>query len=349
MNELSNIDLSNAAPPTVQPKPVPLLERDGNTDDYILRIDNSSLEKFQTCPRSSEFYHVHRREKPGGAALNFGGAVHEALEHLYRHGFDQLNLIEAQEIAVKYLNSKTQVYNEREHRNPELLVHVIEKYYNTYGGDLVPYTHESKPAVEIPFAITLGEFPLDCSIAYTGRDVLKTSDAEDEPLYIRNLIVLWTGKIDLAVQQSDLAICDHKTSSVEGPTFFDQFKLSQPVHGYIWAARQIFGADITRFILNAIFVRKVTATGKGVTFARRDYFFNEFHLDEWRRDVEHEISNFVNCLRTGYFPKSPVWCMGKFGACPYHDVCTLPDTRQQSAMLYSQLYTNVTWSPLHKD
>lgn len=65
----------------------PLLERIGHTDDWLLQLDNTTSSIFQTCPRASKFYTIDRRQRPDRAPLIFGGAIHEGLEQVYKHGF----------------------------------------------------------------------------------------------------------------------------------------------------------------------------------------------------------------------------------------------------------------------
>tara|TARA_R110000803_G_scaffold136034_1_gene202974 strand:+ start:4086 stop:5147 length:1062 start_codon:yes stop_codon:yes gene_type:complete len=352
MFDLPSIELDNISAPPKPPRP--LLEAvPGEPDNYILRIDNSTLEKTQTCPRSAQYYCVNRRERQGGAALIFGGAVHEFLEHCYRTDFSMINVAAGINIAQAHL--ATVPLRPNDHRDPTYLTHVCQLYASTYcpdgALDIKPLVHDGTPAVEIPFSLTLGEIEVNSEIKYTRYEMLRgDEERKDSPLlYIKKLYILWSGKVDLLCEnQGEPVISDHKTTSIEGQNFYEQFRLSQPVHGYVWAARRIFDLPINKFLLNAIFLRKLTKTGKGVTFDRRTYFMNEFHMNEWERDVMREIENFVHSLSTGYFPKAPVWCMGKYGACPYHDVCTLPDDRQRAMLLNSDSFVNVTWTPLEK-
>lgn len=328
----------------------PLLIRDTGRN-YILRIDNTSLETFQTCARKSEYYLVHRRQAPPAAALAFGAALHTGLEHYYKEKFKG-NIITAAEDSIKKAVDEYQSFPcpQDEWRTVAHLGFVLSKYFDHY--DLTDFSPISlptdEPAVEIPFSLQLGHIDINGPIAFPTNLLVDDAD-EREPLYIDRLYIFWTGKIDLVVSHmSDLAITDHKTTSIAGPQFFDQFRLSQPVHGYAWATEQILKQPVNKFLLNAIIMRKPTKTGTSLEFDRRPYHLSPAMLAEWKRDVLDEIARFVDQLTHGYFPKSPVWCMGKYGKCPYHDVCIMPpDTRH--AILNSDLYTNVTWSPLSKD
>lgn len=324
-----NIPLTHE-PITVLPRRF-ALERTSSPDEYILRIDNSTLEKFQTCARATEYYCIDARERGGSAALIFGGALHKALELHYLGRERDVCLAAASKCFLG-----TQSHPD-EFRTPDFLTYVFDLYCDNYAhGDFVP------DGVEKAFSLHMFDLNVDKVLAYRGEQVLV--DGDSSPLYVKTIHVFWSGKIDLKLPNG---ICDHKTSTQEGPTFFSQFELSQPVIGYLWASRRIYSQpDLSNFILNAIFIRKPTKTGKGVTFTRYPYTYEDFHFNEWENDIRHNVMMFVHSLTSGSFPKSPAWCVGKFGMCPYHEVCTQPPS-QRPHILHSDYYSPVTWSPLN--
>lgn len=309
-----------------------ILERTDHPDDYILRIDNSTLEKFQTCAKATEYYCVNGRERQGSAALVFGGALHKALE-LHYTGHSR------EECLISGMNcfNGFQVHPE-EFRTPDFLAYVFDLYLMEYGlADFKPDDVEK--------AFSLHMFDLNVNAMLGVESSLLLVDGNSDPIYVRTLHVFWSGKIDLKLANG---IVDHKTSTQEGPTFFAQFQLSQPIIGYLWASRKIYNdPKLSNFILNAIFIRKPTKTGKGTTFTRYPYSYEDYQFEEWERDIRANVSTFVHSLITSHFPKSPVWCVGKFGMCPYHEVCTQPPSLR-SELLLSDYYTDVTWSPLNE-
>jgi hypothetical protein len=341
---LSSINLQEAQviTPTTRARR-PLLEPHPDiADAYILRMDNSTLERLDTCPRSSEYYCVNRRQGISGAALAFGGALHLGLE-LYYKGHDINHCVTR--ACERYAPT---VLRPDEWRTTDFLAHTLALYHRNYAHtDISPLTYDDKPFVEIGFSLPLGVFPINGTVAYSNR--MLTGQDDDSNLYISELHVLWSGKIDLADRHIGAArIVDHKTSSIDGPSFYDQFYLSQPVHGYAWACEQILGEPISQFLLNALVIRKPTRTGTSNQFIRRSYRISEDNKREFHQDVTSKIEDFVNYLTTGYFPKSPVWCQSKYGACQYFNVCQM-DRSGKSVMLASDLYEDVTWSPLSDD
>lgn len=326
--------------PTDEGQVRPLLERIDGTDDYILRIDNSTLEKFQTCSRAAEHYCIARRQRHGTAAMNFGSAIHLGLETFYRKGFSHLP--EAVSNALE-LYSRFQQSDPDEWRTSTILEDTLIKYHDKYSKDepiSVIRDDKNVPMVEIPFSLVLGEILLDKKIdSYTSPDL---------PTYIHKLIILWSGRIDLAANYGDdsIYVVDHKTTSIGGPQFFADFMLSQQMVGYNWALRKLLPSHrITGIVVNAIIQRKPTRTGRALEFERQVYFHQDWHINEWERDVIAEVERFVTCFISNSWPKATKWCFGKYGKCEYHDVCTLPP-EQRHLMLQSREYSNVTWSPL---
>jgi hypothetical protein len=330
--------------PNVPSERRPLLTHDKD-HDFILRIDNSTLEYFQSCARAAKFYCVDRRQGVPTAALTFGGAIHLGLETLYAKGFDALP--EAIDRCVKYLSDIT-FRDPEEWRTPAIAEDTLRKYAAKYGADemLKPILHNGKPFIEKPFSLVIGEMALGARMAYTYSQL--TDVESDDTLFINKLTILWSGRIDIAATYGDdyVYVVDHKTSSIGGPQFFADFMLSQQMVGYNWALRQMLPEyHINGTVVNAIIQRKPTKTGRALDFERQTYFHTQWHVDEWHTDINQHIEHFVYSLVTGKFPKSTKWCFGKFGKCKYHDVCTLPP-QQRHIMLASPEYTNVTWSPL---
>jgi len=345
-----DLDLNDQVglPHIVEPKR-PLLERDldGGENDYILRIDNTTLEIFQGCPRAAEKYCVDRRQAIPTAALQFGGAIHVGLEHLYRDGFSSLSFaIEACLVMLDRLKFR----DPDEWRTPVIAQDTLEKYvewYTKHGDPIKPITVDGKKFIERPFSLVLGEIEINQEVGYSELTLTQQGD-NSRNLHIDKLIILWSGRIDIAANYGDnnVYITDHKTSSIGGAQFFKDFMLSQQMVGYNWAGRRMLpGHKIVGTVVNAIVQRKPTKTGRALDFERQVYFHTDWHVAEWEKDVMEQVAYFVHCLTNGFFPKQTKNCFHKYGQCQYHNVCTLPPT-QRHLILGSPEYTNVTWSPL---
>src|SRR6476659_5233354 len=69
-------------PPSLVPQKYrELLTPLSESGEYLLVIDNSSIETFTTCPTYAMYHLVYAREAHArNAALTFGGAVHVGME-----------------------------------------------------------------------------------------------------------------------------------------------------------------------------------------------------------------------------------------------------------------------------
>lgn len=315
-------------------------------DDYILRIDNSTLERFQSCPRSAKFYVVDRRTTKPSEPLVAGGALHQGLEHLYLHGVNTTSLPQAQHLATQWFTDHPCNIS---WRTPDLVSKALAQYVSNFEGndpfDVV--VHEGKKFVERSFEVELGSFELNSYIPYSKK-FLTNEGSDAGNMFVRKLHAVWIGKIDLLIRDvTGLRVLDHKTTSMLGNTFYRQFELGQQPLGYVWAANKIFGEMPKGFMVNAIYWRpplKNQSTGR-VEFQRNVFNYSDNLIDEWERDVMHSIGDFVGNLQRGYFSGYRMWCVNKYGMCPYHDVCTLVTEKQRQEMLGCSLFDNVTWDP----
>lgn len=325
---------------------LPLLyPKDGSSHDYILKLDNSTTEVFQTCPRAAFYYCVKRRIRTGRAALIFGGAIHAALEYMYITGFSDLRGAKVK--AIEHMEKES--FNPgSDWRTPELALIVLEQYFNYYSlaDQITPLIRDGAKLVEMPFEIEVAKFDVNSFFPYTNAELGIPTDSPDEKAFVETIHLHWIGKIDiLGLVNDTVHVIDHKTTSMGGDTFFNDFTLSQQTVGYAWAAQHLLGQPVNNFMVNALIIRKPTRTGKGTEFDRRTFFYPPDFLDEWQRDIFSSCESFVFSLLHGSFPKYTKWCMGKYGACQYHSVCSsLPESRD--FVLATDSFAPVTWSPL---
>lgn len=293
------------------------------TDDTLI-IDNSRLECFTTCPRLAQYRVLRKRTiSRGRSALEFGKALHTALE--LRYTLPDINqfsddLLQSQ-IASLQKSFSTIVLEPEDFRTLDRAIDIIQGYNLYYAREPFSIVQvEGKPFVERSFAIPLG--------------------------IVGGYKVIWTGRIDLLVQDDrGIFVMDHKTTSMLGATYFADFVLSQQMLGYVWATRALTGLKVAGVIVNALVSRRPSKTGTPVEFSREKIYYPEEHLDEWRTDILHIASDFIHNAKRNYFPKHTKWCIGKYGKCEFHEVCTLPPA-QRELLLTSDLYADDNWSPL---
>lgn len=341
MNEPITINLPQPqTPEVVEPKePKILLRRVGETNDYIMEIDNSSLERFITCARSAEYYIIRQREaRSTNIALKFGGAIHKALETKYIHGEGEA--VRQKEIEVLLEEFKTIAVPPDDHRTPDRAIEVIRKYHENYPTEMFSVVEQNgHPLVEVRFAEELGTVEV-----YADLHTFK--NGQRSTFRVDKIFVVWTGRIDLIINwDGQNWVVDHKTTQILGEGYFGDFELSQPAVGYCWAAQRTVGIPIAGLVLNALAVRKTTRTGKATEFIRRRFPYPQWQLDEWHPNTLAIVGRFVADWKDGYFPTETKWCFGKYGRCPYHPICTArPQDREQ--ILIGADYQDVEWNPL---
>ena len=331
------------------PIPLPLL--DGDT----LLLDNSSMEYHQTCPRAAQYgLCLRRRSASDRPALRFGGIVHKVLETRYRAAstmYAQTDEVQSVMVAVAEKEFADYRPPEDDFRNLDRCVDLIHKYGEKYPFEdfdvVVAPNH--RPFIEVPFAFPLTSIRVEATF-YVQR-LRRTPegdfvpDGPPEERYLSTIKVMWIGRIDLVYRShGGVYVLDHKTASIA--TNMAEFEISHQFYGYATAVEDILGCEVSGIVINRIVCRKPSRTGEAFTFERKLIPVQRGLLAEWRHDVVHMIVDFLEMVRRGYMPKHTVWCVGKFGQCQFHKVCTLDTPDQRELMLESGEFEDNVWSPL---
>jgi len=311
--------------------------------DNCLFIDNSTFEYAVTCPRSFEFYALKKRESNvERAALEFGSKIHEILEARYRLGTTLTPTVEAAMSAKCHEVFATYTPPEDDYRTITLATQFITEYNRSYpveGFEVVNLSNGT-PAIELPFAVPIGELAIDSTIPV--RDAGGNVSFQQ----VGTVTVIWKGRMDMLTRRDgNIYPLDHKTTSMMGPSYFKDFELSHQVSGYSWAVWKLLGIMPTGFIINGLGIRKPTKTGKGFENQRYTVNITADRIHSFVDDTLQILSTLIHYLIEQRFPKGTKWCQGKYGACQFFDVCTLP-TNQQDMMLATNQYKTVTWDPL---
>jgi hypothetical protein len=344
--------------------PLPLL--DGET----FMVDNSGMEGFQTCPRAGQYSLCLRKRSAGDkAALKFGGIMHKVMEPRYRSGeemFAQTPAVEALMVAaakrefhgIKGPNEGEWIQPPYippfdEYRNFDRMIDLIQTYGQQYPFEPFDIVRlpDGRPFVEFPFSLPLGELDLGGPRDFLVQDMVHNSEGElikrgtPYPKTISVLKIMWMGRIDLVYTYSNnVYIMDHKSSSMA--TNMAEFEIAHQFYGYKWAVETILQRPVVGVTINRIVVRKPSRTGTAFTCERKLIAFQEGLANEWRTDMLHIVSDFVMMVQRSYMPKHTAWCVGKFGTCQFHKVCSLDSREQREVMLESGEFEDNTWSPL---
>lgn len=291
--------------------PLPFIE------DNCWFVDHSSLEYIMACHRKAEYHIVHKR-KPSDEriALSFGQAVHSGLEAMFA-GKDYKPALHTAFDGMEVPPG--------DHRDLLKATRMLEDYSlgDFLTHDWTVETKDGKPLIELAFALPLGT--------------------------VQGIRIVWTGRIDLIVRRdSGLFVVDHKTTSVFGSTYYDQFQNSSQPLGYMWAAQKYLGEPFRGYIINVFPVRKGNATTKTEPERQRVFLTDQDLLDEWKINTLSLLDMFLRQASTGYLPKMTNQCTTKFGRCEFFNVCQLPRESRLN-YLHSGEFVDVTWSPLNRE
>lgn len=378
--------------PTVAYAPRQLLTPLSTPGHFLLVIDNSSLEVFTTCPQSAYYKLVLRREAQAkNAALTFGGAIHEGLERLLwsQHQADEPDPeeqilrdkfygVQAQDKAIVdfFTNHPTPL---DEYRTVNNALAVLAAY--RFRATLPDYqwtiqSDDKGPIIERAFELPLGVLEVNDFVgmpwlSFEEQDNLndkagslkdaanyETLHLKTNPVFVSQIHVAWSGRIDaIAHCNNAIRVVDHKTTSIAGDQFVQDFQISNQVLGYVWAARQLW-PDLapSGFCLNAIHFKKPTGNGSitepgprggpsALNFFRAYFDYSEARLNEWSTNCLAIVSDFIHCLVRDQFPRHTKWCFGKYGKCQYHDVCVQDDPAVRQNLILSDMFKPVTWNP----
>lgn len=320
-------------------------------------VDNSTLSTITSCPRKGAYSALaKRREVKSRMALFFGGAIHKALEV---RDLEQTELC-TPVIEDKMIQALVDYYQDcqdvDDYRNLAYAIHTIQEYNKVWKYDpLKPITlPDGELAVEIPFALSLGLVHVGQELWVSDPDI---NDGEPQLRYIDTIEVIFTGKIDRITEKNGaLTNLDHKTTSIGGPTFFDEFYTSHQFRGYKWAAQLVLGKPIQGVVINALMCRPPLKSGNvNYTFDRHEIHISDEQVEDWQESFLSILSQFFQqCVgQLGFeptkveqaFPMYTNSCITKYGRCEFFQVCQLTPSHR-SALLFSGLYETNSWNPL---
>ena len=366
-----NLSVDTSAPLLPSPDTNPrrqLLTPLPEAGHFLMVIDNSSCEKFVTCPQSAYNYLVLGREPHAkNAALVFGGALHCGLEALLLGKSDA----EQDQAILSFFAHHPAPPDE--YRTESNCLEVLRHYrqrssFPDYEWQL--QSDERGPLVERAFELPLGvvevgewiEMPwLDTSSmkdVAEGGSFFKNHVIKDGKVYVSHIHIAWSGRMDAIATVNGLTrVVDHKTTSIAGDQVIQDFQLSNQTIGYVWAARQLWPhLDVRGFAVNFVHLKKpVKGCGlmdrgprggdPALNFFRAFFQYSDERLSWWQNNALDIVSDFIHCLSRNSFPSHTKWCFGKYGKCPYHDVCCQDDAAVRSNMIKSDMFKDVTWNP----
>lgn len=295
-----------------------------------LYISDSGLSLLAQCPREFFYkYGLRRQAVTDKPALAFGGAMHTALAIRYAQdphlhsGLTEANMEDALVQAFQTIELP-----EGDHRTLDHAVNLTRAYNAFYGKE--------------PFEVVrvFDDKGIDLPVVEKRLSVLL-----DE---IQGIPVFYEGLVDVLVRENQgLWVIDHKTTSVMGDSYFRDLSVTPQLEGYCWQVWRTMKELPVGYRANTLPTNAPTPSGKvrrtktggySVPFERPQTYINEARLLEWESNTCEIVNELFYYCERGNFPMHrKMHCIGKYGACEFFDVCSLP-AEQRGIMLASGMF-----------
>lgn len=304
-------------------------------------IDNFALTMHQACPAKYDL-RINQKwtSRRKSSALSFGSALHEGLAAWYKSGGN---------LATALLSIQTKWVDQGptdDYRTLEKCLRVMMEYSKEYPTEnFTVLGFPDNPLVENHFTLDTGYYLPLCPEC-------KHLHPMTEPIIYRNCSLCtaplerleYGGIFDGVVEFSGrFFILEHKSTSMLGSYYFDQFKPNNQVTGYIWAARKLSGQPVGGALINAIGVYKVGAT----KFARQITTRSDVEISEWLQNVWYEAAEIQMNMNNMYWPQRTQACT-MYGKCEYHSVHVLNHPKERERLL-EQDFVQDAWDFVRRD
>lgn len=327
MSERSELEEQHVARP-----PKRMLEVTSQPDGNVLvAINYSSLELIQTCLRKAQYSLARKlRSDDDAPALNFGSAIHKALEHWYTlpeaerellpsqreraellafgHGLHDQTIGAVESVRQFCLARWDQLRGvpEQDKRSLSNGVKILKAYFKTYQKDalVVARDESGAPLIERSFEFEMHREP--------------------------GLVIRYHGAIDVILrnQQSGLLlIADHKTTSSLGTEFYARCKPNPQYTGYVMGAQRCLGISTNLFMVNGIQVAKTMQQ-----FARQITTREQEDFDELTGSVVANVRRWLDATASGSFVQAAPNPCSFYGGCTYLPVCSVPGQLRESVI-----------------
>lgn len=250
--------------------------------------DNTMMSTYAKCARLYKVTHVDGMRTVGkSAALRFGILVHAGLKKWY----DTWN----EEETLEYVFEQEYSDPAEDHRTKGRAIVTLAEYFEHWKEDRGWFENS------------------DVLLTETG---VRVEDPEDG--------FRWGGRIDLVFRwKGGLWVMDHKTTSMGGPRWWDQWELTNQMGGYVYAASLLHGQPIQGVVVNRITVTKKKQSPE-LQFERRPYLWPAWKVNEWKEQAIRRYHQIARSRAEDLWPPNWDACIGRYGKCPMHSICTLP-------------------------
>jgi len=300
-----------------------------------MKVDNTALTTHQTCPAKFDLrIRQGWASKGKSAALGFGGALHSGLAEWYKK----------KDIRAALLAIDTawdaRAGNVDDWRTKDKCITTMIEYSKVYPSESFSVVGAPEnPMIEVPFTIELDGLCIPycstCDKWYTDKQGLVTMTkcpsclGDLEPIEYGGI---FDGLIEFSHR---IFILEHKSTSVLGASYFDQFKPNNQVAGYIWGASKLSGKKVDGALINAIGVYKASKT----KFERHITSRSDVAIEEWKKNVQLTCAEIKFHELHGYWPMRTQACT-LYGRCEFLNVHELEHEAERQARLHMEYEIN---------
>jgi hypothetical protein len=301
-------------------------------------IDSSKVETFKLCPQKYAYRfeeHLVPIDRKRDSPIMFGGAIHRALESLYRGtGFEPVECPRCRaskaiwcgyckgsripRVSALFLENYTDDPDDpREIRTVDRGLDLLAQYLGKWRRE--PF---NVLAVEVPFEL------------------------EYQPSDWIGLTFKYIGRIDLVVEQDSTPMTvDHKTTTRFGMVFDTSFKLSGQFTGYMKGASKLLNREVHIALANAM---RITTKIDDSSFARIYTHRTPEEFDRWEREVQHVMQQILTMRESKFWPRSAPYACGAYNrVCEYYALCI--SSAQTRETLKQSAYERIIWEPRKPD
>jgi PD-(D/E)XK nuclease superfamily protein len=306
--------------------------------------DSTKLSAYADCEYLGKLqYEEHLKSKEPAVALVFGGAFHKAVEEwtqarsqkLARGGYiehfpddiEAVKIAEAAFITEWEAGLTLETREMLEFSGDRRSVANFKRLFAGYRKKFPLEMYQEVVACEVPFTLPLGTTP-------AGREVH------------------WSGLIDRVVKWMDgVYYVDLKTSSYTlDAAFFNKFKLSGQIRGYVWAAEQLHPRE--QFAGAMIHGVQVQAPLKTKVRLPEELVQGEViplsppQIEQWRENTLKRIDVIHEARARGHLRNYASRCSAFGGGCEMKQVCWAePDAEDTIKGLH---YVERVWDPRNR-
>lgn len=271
-------------------------------------FDYTTLDLFLQCRKKYYWRMVrHLNPKTVGPALEFGKAIHLALESYYRDGLDAA------------LNAFSESYKDREGEELRTVANglkLIKEYARVY--QIEPFkVLDLEIGFVVPVESEIG------AIMYAGR---------------LDGIIEWDKQI---------FVLEHKTTTLLRSNFFKQFHPNMQIDGYTYATSVYTGKKCHGVVVNALEpwkeVKRATEKTKHPEnhFARDVSSRSDNELKDFALQANQIVRDILLCEERMEFYQNKKTCFSYNYECPYKQLCLYGDDER----LLNRDYTIEKWEP----